>query len=419
MSKIHTYDPRFSILKKLQKNGKNASTMQQDNRNLILQLIRESGSISRKQLAEISGLQQATVTIIMQEFLSQGLIQESGMIDGGNGRRVKSFAMSEEFYVVSARLTGAYLNIALFNLNIQPLYVKKIFLKTSDYTEETIALMQKHLKEIENIVEKNKILCVIMGVEHMYRLVDNDYAVWDEVRQEYCPIGKRLHDITGYKVFVNRAINFSSYDAWDRYKEVKKKENDYAMLIVVQMSYDLESAIIVNHEIMYGKEGMCGQLRDLRIDRNSSRTYKDVLTVPALLKRADELLDKYPDSCIAGIEELNIRDVIKGYQKKDRLCRQVYEEVICHLGYVLSLILNWLDPDEIMVGDEIPMTEEFLSALREEVAKYYGEEKAQRIDILWGERVTKNDPVLIGGAKYGFDLVIGDIGIYEGTAVLN
>ena len=78
MSKIATYDPRFSVLKKRQKNGKNASTILQDNRNLLLQLIREKGMISRKQLAEESGLQQATVTIIIKEFLEQGLIYENG-----------------------------------------------------------------------------------------------------------------------------------------------------------------------------------------------------------------------------------------------------------------------------------------------------------------------------------------------------
>ena len=55
MGEINVYDPRFSALKRMQRSGKNASTILQDNRNLVMQLIYENGSISRKQLADITG----------------------------------------------------------------------------------------------------------------------------------------------------------------------------------------------------------------------------------------------------------------------------------------------------------------------------------------------------------------------------
>lgn len=84
MGEINVYDPRFSALKRMQRSGKNASTILQDNRNLVMQLIYENGSISRKQLADITGLQLATITIIIKELLAQNLIRESGRVDGGS-----------------------------------------------------------------------------------------------------------------------------------------------------------------------------------------------------------------------------------------------------------------------------------------------------------------------------------------------
>lgn len=413
MSRIHTYDPRFSAIKRKQRNGKNASTMLQDNRNLILQLIRKSGSISRKQLSEESGLQLATVTIIIKELLAQGLILEGGFVDGGNGRRVKSFSMAENLYTVVIRLTEVYYKIALFDIHIQPLYVKKVFFQTQDSIEEIMELTKVHIKEIEKQFQKEKILCIIVGVEHMYRLMNNDYVIWDEARQEYCLIGKKLHDHTGYNVFVNRAVNLSSYDMWDKCEtDIVKKEDNYMMLVYVQLGYDLEGAIIVNHELLYGADGLCGQLSELKIGRDNTQAYKDVVTVPVLLKRAKELTGEYPDSYIAQKEDLNIRDVIAGYEKNDPLCRKVYNEVAEHLGYIFSQIISWMDPDVVMLMDEVPPIPEFEQVLRTEVARYCNEEKAERVHILIGERITKNDPVLVGGAKYAFDLLIGDIGIY-------
>lgn len=417
MAKIHTYDPRFSAMKKLQKNGKNSSTMLQDNRNLILRLIRENEAISRKRLAEKSGLQQATVTIIIKELMEHGLIRENGMADGGNGRRVKMFSMVEDFYVIVVRLTGVYIKVALIDMHIQVSYVKKIFFETKDTIKETLELMEQNIKEIERLVDKEKILSIIIGVEHMYQLIDCDYTIWDELRRQYCPIGQLIHDKTGYKVFVNRGINFACYDAWDRFKFAKHKNHrsedyDYAMLVYIQMSYDLEGAIIVNHELLYGMDGLCGQLRDLYIDRDSDKTYKDVVTVPALLKRAEELLENYPDSYIAGKKDLNIRDIIAGYGMDDKLCKKVYDEVIHYLGYFIALILNWLDPDTVLLADEVPTDSKFIKALRKEVARYSSEEKAGRIGEYLAERITRNDPALIGGAKYAFDLLIGEIGLF-------
>lgn len=400
------------MLNRMQKNGKNASTMFQDNRNLILQLIRREHSVSRKQLSETTGLQPATVTIIVKELMEQGFIQENGTIDGGNGRSVKAFSMVSELYTVTIRLTGVYIKIALFDIRLNPLYAEKIFFKTKDCIHEAIDLISKHMSEIEKLVDKNKILSIHIGVEHLYRLIGHDYSVWDEYRQQYCAIGKEIHDKLKYKVYVNRAINYSSYDLWDRYMERNDEENVYATLVCIQLSYDLEGAIIVNREMLYGMDGLCGQLRELRIDRNSEKTYKDVATVPALLKRAKELMKEYPDSCIAKKREVNIRDIIAGYCAGDGLCRQVYSEVVQYLGYIFAQILCWFDPDIILIEDEIPATKEFVEALRREVAKYSGNERAERVATLQDERVTRNDPVLVGGAKYAFDLQISDIGIY-------
>lgn len=414
VSKIDTYDPRFSALKKTKKNGKNASVILQDNRNFLLQLIREYKVISRKQLAELSGLQQATVTIIIKEFLKQGWVCENGRLDGGNGRSVKGFSFAKDFYVVSMRLTAVYIKLALYDVHINSTHVTKIFFKTDDSVKEALELMEDYLKNVvEKHVAKEKVLCVILGVEHIYRLIENDYAVWDEKRQEYCEIGKKLHDLTKYRVFTNRAINLSSYDIWDTYKTSNNIGDKYTTVVNIAISYDLESAVMVNGEPLYGKSGRCGQFGNLWIERDIKKKYNDVLTVSALLARAKELLTEYPESVIADIMDLNIRDVIAGYGKGDPLCRKVYDEVTVYLGYLSGAFIECLDPDILFVWDEIPNTDDFVISLREEASKYCGKAKAERISYFKRKRETKNDPVLIGGAKYAFDLVIRDIGIYN------
>ncbi len=410
MREISAYDPRSSTLKRMQRSGKNAATILQDNRNLVMQLIYENGDISRKQLANITGLQLATITIIIKELLAQGLIRESGWIDGGNGRSVQTFCLTETLYVIAIRMTAVYVKVAAYDTRGENKYVKKVFFKSEDTLSECLDIAIGSIHEIEQRLDQQNILGIGLGVEHRYRLIDDDYAIWDEQKQKYVHIGKILHDLTHYHVFTNRAINYSTY----RMNRVVGNLADLKgchILINITVGYELESAIIVDNEIIYGKNGRCGQMKNIRISRKNDLTYKDVLTVPAMLNRVGELLPEFPDSEISSVEDLNIRDVIAGYNRHDPLCRKVYSEVCNYLGYCVAELIRWLDPDVVFVGDELPVSNEFLIELRGYVAKYSDEKLAQRLRSISKERITQNDPALTGAADFTFQKIIGEIGL--------
>lgn len=408
LGKISKYDPRYGTLKKLQKNGKNAAIIQQENRSLIIQLIRENKAISRKQLAVISGLQQATVTIITQDLLNKEIICENGMIDGDNGRKVKALSISKSFYVISLELTDFYIIVSAFDIQMKPVYVEKIFFEENTCVLAWVKIVKEQIQKIGKVVAKEKILCMVLGISTSYQMKDGDYFIYDSMSSEYIHIGRLLREQTGYRTFVNRVINFTAYGQWDKYICADGKEDDYASMLIIRLSYRLEGAMIVNREVIYGQNGECGQLADIYMDRESPKKLGELVTAAAILKRAKEMLRKYPDSSLGIPEDINIRDVIQGYNEKDPLCIRIYDEVIYYLGYVIAFMLNWLDPDVLVLSDEIPATEEFQEALRQEVAKYSSEEKAQRVCVDIAKRSAENDPALFGGVQYAFDLMISE-----------
>ena len=410
MGEINVYDPRFSALKRMQRSGKNASTILQDNRSLVMQLIYENGSISRKQLADITGLQLATITIIIKELLAQGLIRESGRVDGGSGRSVQTFCMVESLCVIAIRMTEVYVKVAAYDARGENRYVRKVFFRSEDTISECLDIVMAGIREIEQCLGKENILGIGLGVEHRYRLVDDDYAVWDEKKQAYVHIGKMLYDLTHYHVFTNRAINYSTYRL-NRVFNGQMGSDTCRILVNINVGYELESAIVINNEIIYGKNGRCGQLKNLRVSKSNNLTYKDVISVPAMLNRVGELLPEFPDSEISSIEDLNIRDVIRGYDNGDPLCRKLFGEVCYQLGYCVAEVLRWLDPNVVFVGDELPSSEEFLRELRDYVARFSDEHLAQRVHGILKERITQNDPALTGAADFTFQKIISEAGL--------
>ncbi len=67
-------------------NATNSASMKQSNRRLVLNIIRKKPS-SRAELASITGLTRAAVTMIVDDLISEGLLIETGSIDSGFGRK--------------------------------------------------------------------------------------------------------------------------------------------------------------------------------------------------------------------------------------------------------------------------------------------------------------------------------------------
>ena len=65
------------MVKKVNTQGKNNEVIQHQNRLLVLRLIRERRVISRVELAELTGLKQATITNIINELIKNDYVLET------------------------------------------------------------------------------------------------------------------------------------------------------------------------------------------------------------------------------------------------------------------------------------------------------------------------------------------------------
>jgi N-acetylglucosamine repressor len=78
------------------KQGTNLEDVQDMNRSLIIKLMRKRNICSRAELAQDSGLNQSTITNIINEMINWGLVIETGVIDGKKGRRSIGIKLNSE-----------------------------------------------------------------------------------------------------------------------------------------------------------------------------------------------------------------------------------------------------------------------------------------------------------------------------------
>lgn len=399
METLKIHNPGFLAQSRLKNRGRNAETTQRENRALIVRLIKEAGTISRLELAEITGLQHATVTIIINGLLESRVIEKAGMVQGTNGRRVTVFSIkSQQYCMIAVRITNRYIKVGVYDLNGDNIYIDKVFLNTLEDMIQTCKDTCEIILKSQSAIGDMKVIGVGIGVEGAYTIVDNDYAYYDKNRKENIFVGKEIHKQTGYKVVVNRGKNYTAYFYWNRYWK-----KPLGTLIAINLGYSVEAGIVINGEILNGKDGCSGIIgnNQVGIDASGKNFYlEDRVSAGHMLRKTNGLLKEYPESVLQGIADLNIRDIIQGYQDGDELSRRIYDDAAVYLGKAVASLVNLLNPDAIFIGDEVPAGDNFLQVIRQTAEKYTENSMEDVIVRHKVKRVSQNDPALIGATEY-------------------
>jgi DNA-binding transcriptional ArsR family regulator len=117
------------------------------NRCLILSKIIEHRMISRAELAKITGLNKATVSVQAADLLAEGLIIETQSEHKNLGRRPIFLSINHQAgYALGIDLDKDSITFTLADLNGSPIHVDTLALYTSDYNI-ILDLLTKHIIE--------------------------------------------------------------------------------------------------------------------------------------------------------------------------------------------------------------------------------------------------------------------------------
>lgn len=430
MTDVVNYSPSLLSIRKINNYGHNTGVTQTENRKLLIRLIKEAGEISRKDLATESGLKQATVTIIINDFIKRGLVEETGLIDNGNVRRARGIRLVNYCCTISVRLNSSYLSVAIYDVYGTNMYCYKKFMDTLIHPIHTCDVLQQ---EIETAVaacvsDSMQVLGIGMGVEGSFVIKNQRYQLYNVKDQTYFDFVAELSKRVPYPVLINRMSNYNAYYVWK-----KMWNDDLGVIVTFMISYTLECGIIVNGEMLNGSQGMAGRIGEIACEYKEDGTpvmFKDIVSVETLLSNTSKLLPEYPDSILNNCkEQLNIRDVINAYKKKDTLALKIYNDCALYCGRAINFIIKVLNPNVVFLGDEVPLVDDFFQKVYEEAIKgvysdFPNAELTEKRDISGFRlkvpeadrslrllnpgkvRGTMNDPSLLGAAEYVMDASI-------------
>ncbi len=360
----------------------------------ILEVIRKNGPISRTDISKITEFNIVTVSNYVNHYIKKGLVVEGELDESTGGRK----PILVELNPKSAYIVGVGLNMlsmvgVLVDLETNVLYE----VKRERKPENSEAMIEKMIQLAEEIidksgVEKQKIAGLGVAIPGIIdekgrtirwpgALGTKDSTICISIKDLF---EKRLNIPTFVENDANAAVLGEKWLGLDR--DVRH---------MIYMFSGVGCGIMINGEIYRGATGAAGELG---IISNNPKYAELVKNTAAQLGRwemdlgigtaAREAVKNGKNSIIKDlakgkVEDISIKEVIAASKERDDVAIEVIEEGGRNLGRKIAFLVNFLNPEIVVIGGGIEdCGAMLLDAVKQEVKEWAVEEAANYVKII-------------------------------------
>lgn len=337
------------------------SALREANRALIVETVQRHGGLTQVELAGATGLSTATISTIVKELLSAGVVDTRNTTR--SGRRAQM--------VTIAHRVGLAIGI---HIGVRQLRVALGDVTHEVVAEQTLPLPHEHRMDtsldraallISDLLERvGSSLDEVVGIGvALPAPVDGATGMvsvrgvlrgWDEVH-----IGHVLAKRLGCSVFVDNDANLGALA-----ESVQGASRLYRDSVYVRASYTIGAGIVLGGQVHQGFAGTAGEIGHVQVDpagsicRCGSRGCLDTVVGAAALIE--------PLRVSHG--PMTLRDVVQGAIEGDLGCARVIADAGSTIGVVVAGLAIALNPQAVVVGGELAETGELLlGPLREAI----------------------------------------------------
>lgn len=311
---------------------------------IVLTTIQQSGGISRKALAEKTGLSQASITKITHKLVQGDYIFEGERIGTGLGRKeVMLYPNPDKFKFLGVDIGGYRLRIALADYRYELIRVEECLMEEledkDDVLQELVGKLRSFL-EASGTASVDAIGVSVTGIVDIGRrtimnIPNSDR--WDRVS-----IVDELSERFGCPVYLEESGRTMAYA-----EKLAGKAKDADDFIVVHVAYGVVAGIYTNGEPLRGAGNVGGLLGHITVDEQGTRCrcgnygcLENSVTFPML----------------AGAYRNrggSVSSLTEAYGMNDKIALDVCIEAGKSIGIALSNVVNLFNPEMIFLGGPV------------------------------------------------------------------
>ena len=326
-----------------------SSTIRDINRQIILNHIRENSPISRAEIARYTALQRSTVSLIVEELKSLGLIEEiDGESSGGRPPQLLSLRTAHPV-AVGVDLQKRRTIVATSDL-VGRILEQEEFATDPDF-EKT---MKRIISSVKYFVQKNggSIEGVGVSVPAMVESDSGKVVLVPHLNWHRPAVAERLKMATGLPVKIDNDANAAALaELWFGRPEVSEVRD----FVLVLIHKGVGTGIVFDGQIYRGKGGSAGEFGHMTIGSNAPiecaagkyNCWEAFASERAAVARYLKLLGQSDGEKIGFSELVNL--ALDGDEK----ARAALKETAYYIGVGIANLFQGLSPEVVIVTGTI------------------------------------------------------------------
>jgi predicted NBD/HSP70 family sugar kinase len=325
-----------------------SNTIRDINRQIVLNYVREREPISRAEIARETALQRSTVSTIVEQLQSDGLVEEVGAGESTGGRRPTMLRLrAAGAMAIGVDIAPTVTTIASSDLAGRVLQ-QDTFETSADFNET----VERIIEHVEAIVVNSVSRIEGIGVS-VPGLVDTDfgsalyvpYFKWRDLK-----IGERLLAATGIPVVMDNDANaLALAELWFGRPEIQEVR-DFIMVLVEE---GVGTGIVFDGQVYRGEHGAAGEFGHMIIGQDGpvacscgnfdcwEAFSSGRAAVARYVRRTGEG---------AGTTKLNLDAIVDRALASDADAEAVLIETANYLGIGISNLVVGFSPEAVVVG---------------------------------------------------------------------
>ena len=350
--------------------GRNAKLVKYHNRALVLKIIQQHETISRKEIALKTGLTQATITKITTELLNDEIIHEKGRGDLGNsfGRKPIPLAITKDRYHILTIHIGRYsITGAVCNLAGEILFREEVMENLLEKDDEI--LIAEVIGLISSLIERSAskrggILGIGISAPGTINaekgILIGEYSKMNRKKGTAPPfdwstihLGELLEEEFGIPVFADNCSNVSALaESWFG------KGKGIANFVEYSVGVGIGAGVIIDGMLYRGEDDVVAEIGHITVDFDGPLCACGNRGCLELYAGFLHLLEEYKENGrkISKLEDIvrDLGDLVTEAQSGDQRAMQLLGKEGRLLGIGAVSLANIFSPEYIFVsGNDI------------------------------------------------------------------
>lgn len=322
------------------------SYIRQLNRGLILSEIIKKQSISRADLAKVTGLNKATISTQVNDLIDDELVIESRQKHSSIGRRPILLSLNPNCgYVLGINLDYQKIEFVVANLLGKPIIKDTINIHTVDY-HLIINLLIEKIKFYQNNAPNSRynLISVVIGIHGTVNQYDQSVLFVPKYNWRNKDIRDDIKKEINIPVFVDNNANLSIF-----------AENVYCFhdaknIININLSSGIGAGILIDGKIHRGFDGYAGEIGHIIVEPDGKKCrcgnkgcWELYAAEPVLLSNVSKRKN----------QPINYNDLEKLILEKDKIAIQETNTLIEYLSQGINDIINIFNPEIFVLTSKI------------------------------------------------------------------